>query len=445
MNTQIKNAMEKTLELAKKYGADQADVIVSAGESFSVSAQKGDIDKYKVSGARVLGIRSLKDERVGLSYTEAIDDDSLEIAVKKSLENAEASEKRPHEKIVVENSEGIRESEYKPDETSIDDKIKFALSLEEDVRKKESRVSSVPYNGLSESSSESYYMNSLNTFNYESEYYVSCYTSALIQDGANNSMHYASSIARSIKELDKNYCIEESLEHALQWLEAKSLPTKAYDVVFEVNAFASLFGCFGGIFSGKGAMDKVNPFADRLGQKIMSEEIVLWDRPNYEKAFFHSYFDSEGFEQKDLCLIENGELKTFYHNTATANYLNAESNARAARGAKSALGVSGTTKVFNPGKTAQADLTSGEYLEVLSMQGLHSGSDSYSGEFSFAASGYLCRDGKRVKPVKGVTVSGNFYQMMKNVKIIGDQVHTTHHNDFFAPSLRFEAMSVGGE
>ena len=44
-----------------------------------------------------------------------------------------------------------------------------------------------------------------------------------------------------------------------------------------------------------------------------------------------------------------------------------------------------------------------------------------------------------------MTVSGNFYQMMRDVKIVGDQVHTTHHNDFFAPSLRFEAMSVGGE
>ena len=445
MNQQIKDAMEKTLELAKSNGAEEADVIVSSGESFSVSAQNGDIDKYKVSGARVLGVRTIKDSRVGLAYTEAFDEDSLKVATQKALENALASEQRPYEKIEIESGSHEVPSKYSPDNTSIQDKIDFALTLESEVKAKEPKVSNVPYNGFSESSSESYYLNSKNTFKFESEYYLSCYTSALIQAGSNNSMHYASSLARNMQGLDKNYCVNESIEHALNWLEAKSVPTKKYDIVFDIDAFSSLFGCFGGIFSGKGAMDKVNPFSEKLGKKVMSDQITVWDRPKYDAAFFTSDFDSEGLQQQDLCLISDGLLESFYHNTATANFFNTKSNARAARGAKSALGVAGTTKVFGKGKVNSKDLLAGEYLEVISMQGLHSGADSYSGEFSFAASGYLCRDGKRVTPIKGLTISGNFYKMMEQVQIIGDQVHSTHHKDFFAPKMRFESISVGGE
>lgn len=445
MNTLIKKAMTEAIEKADKFGADQSDVIVSSGESFSVSIQNTDIDKYKVSGSRVLGVRTIKDARVGLAYTEALDSDSIELAIKKALENAEASEPREHETITTKAGESLVESKFKKDPSSTDEKIEFAKTLEADVKKKESRVTNIPYNGLSESESESYYLNSHGTFNFESEYYMSCYTSALIQEGANNSMYYASSIARSLGQLDKAYCVNESVEHALNWLEAKSIPTKTYDVIFDVDAFSSLFGCFGGIFSGKGAMDKVNPFADKIGEQIFSDQLSLWDRPRFKSAFFESHFDSEGLKQEDLCLVGAGELMTFYHNTSSANYFNTKTNARAARGAKSALGVAGTTKCFEAGKTNNSDLFSGEYLEIIQMQGLHSGANSYSGEFSFAASGYLCRDGIRVAPIKGLTISGNFYQMMRNVQMIGDNVVGTKHGDFFAPLMRFESVSVGGE
>lgn len=445
MNAQIKAAMQEAISRASEFGADQSDVVVSSGESFSVSIQDADIDKYKVSGSRVLGIRTIKDSRVGLAYTEDLGFDSIELATKKALQNAEASEPRPYESITIEAGETSVESKYSKDPSTTEEKIDFAKKLESEVRKKESRVTNIPYNGFSESTSESYYMNSLNTFNFESEYYLSCYTSALIQEGSNNSMHYASSIARSLKELDASYCVSESVEHALNWLEAKSIPTKTYDVVFDLDAFSSLFGCFGGIFSGKGAMDKVNPFAEKLGERVLSEEITLWDKPRVDGAFFESHFDSEGLKQEDLCLVGEGNLLSFYHNTSTANYFKTTSNARAARGAKSALGVSGTTKYFEAGKTGTRDLLSGEYLEILSMQGLHSGANSFSGEFSFAASGYLCRDAKRVTPIKGLTVSGNFYKMMKELKIVGDKVISTKHRDFFAPLMRFENVSVGGE
>lgn len=444
MKTELKNTLEKIISFSNEFGADQCDAILSKGESFSLSAQNSEIDKYKVSGAQVIGVRAIKDSKVGISYTESFDEDSLKIAAKSAVENAMNSEVNEFEKINTTEGEFIFESEFKKDNTSTEEKIEFCLRLESEVKARDSRVQSVPYNGLSESESASYYLNSNGVLGYSSEYYQSCYTSALLQEGGESSMHYHGVIGRKLSDLNVDECVSESLTHASEWMKAKPLSTGNYDIIFELDAFSEILGCFSSIFSGKGAMEKTNPFLEKMGKQVAGSGITISDIPKYKEAFFVSHFDSEGIAHKDLTLIENGILKSFYHNSATANYFNVSSTGHASRGAKSALGVGGTTKVISAGKTSESDIVSGEYFEVHSLQGLHSGANSVSGEFSFAASGYLCREGKRVQPVKGVTVSGNFHKMLLDINIIGDSVLSTHDKGFFSPKLRFENMSVAG-
>ncbi|MFT6633199.1 MAG: PmbA protein [Bacteriovoracaceae bacterium] len=444
MKTELKNTLEKIINFSNDFGADQCDAILSKGESFSLSAQNSEIDKYKVSGAQVIGVRAIKDSKVGISYTESFDEESLKIAAKSAVENAINSEVNEFEKINTTEGEFIFESEFQKDTTSTEEKIEFCLKLESEVKARDSRVQSVPYNGLSESESASYYLNSNGVLGYSSEYYQSCYTSALLQEGAESSMHYHGVIGRKLSDLNVDECVTESLTHASEWMKAKPLSTGNYDIIFELDAFSEILGCFSSIFSGKGAMEKTNPFLEKMGKQVAGSGITISDIPKYKEAFFVSHFDSEGIPHKDLTLIENGVLKSFYHNSATANYFKLSSTGHASRGAKSALGVGGTTKVISAGNTSASDIVSGEYFEVHSLQGLHSGANSVSGEFSFAASGYLCREGKRVQPVKGVTVSGNFHKMLLDINIIGDSVLSTHDRGFFSPKLRFENMSVAG-
>ncbi len=445
MKIDFQNTLESSIDKLKKLGADQCDVILSKGNSFSLSAQDGEIDKYKVSGSQVMGVRVIKDHKVGLAYTESLDEEAIEIASKAAIENAINSEVNEFEKI--ENTEGNFHypSEFVKDETTTEEKIDFCLRLEDEVKKRDSRVQSVPYNGLSEVDSARYYLNSNGVFGYSSEYYQSCYTSALLQEAQKSGMHYHSSIGRSLKDLNIESCISESLTHASEWMKAESVSTGHYDIIFDGDAFSEILGCFSNIFSGKGAMEKTNPFAEKLGKEVASSEFTIRDLPKYKDSFFKSHFDSEGYLHHDLTLIENGVLNSFYHNTATANFFKTKTTGHAGRGAKSSLGISGTTKVISEGKTKDSEITNGEYLEVISLQGLHSGANAVSGEFSFAASGYLCQDGKRQKPIKGVTVSGNFHKMLLELKLIGDKIYGTTDNGFFAPKLRFENMSVAGK
>jgi PmbA protein len=139
----------------------------------------------------------------------------------------------------------------------------------------------------------------------------------------------------------------------------------------------------------------------------------------YEASLFKTPFDSEGFDSEDLTLVENGTFKSFWHNSVTAKYFDENNNYRAARGARSSLGVSGTNIIIKEGTESSDSLHNGEYLKIYSMQGLHSGLNFMSGDFSFGASGYLMRGDEIVQAVNGITVAGNFYKMLKEIEGIG--------------------------
>ncbi len=437
----MKEILEKTVSMAKDLGAE-CDVLYSKGNSFSISAQKGDIDKYSVTGSQIIGIRAIKNGRVGISYSESIEDHALEIMVKNAIDNSSFTDENEFETIFSKEGNHIVESILEEDTTSLQEKIDFGLKLESEVYAKDKRVQAVPYNGFSEGKSESYYLNSNNKFCFDSEKSMSCYTSALITDGVENSMNYYGTQARKFSDLDFEKCISESLEHASNWLGAKPVATGSYDIIFHTDELESIFNCFSGIFSAKGAWDKVNPFADKLNNIVAHKEISVVDMPRFKDAFYNYHFDSEGVDRKDLCLLENGELKNFYHNSSTANYFKTQTTGHASRSSKGGLGVSGTNIIFKKG--SEKSPTSGTYIELCSLQGLHSGASAISGEFSFGASGYLCRDGKREKPIKGITVAGNFYKMLKEIECVGDRVFANSSETFFAPIIRFSNMKVAG-
>ena len=84
-----KEVMEKVIELSLANGAQGSDVILSEGKSFSASVQNADLDKYEVSGSKILGVRVIKDQKIGLSFTEDFTADSLEVVVSKAIENSQ--------------------------------------------------------------------------------------------------------------------------------------------------------------------------------------------------------------------------------------------------------------------------------------------------------------------------------------------------------------------
>ncbi len=446
MKTEIFNSLEYIIDLTKNQNA-HADVICTTASNLNLKSDKGIIEEYKVSSGQVFGIRVIKDNKVGLSYSESSSQEALSTMIDQAINNSKIVKEEQFAKIEVEiNNPLIDESSHncQEDNSTIEEKIEKSIYLEQKVLQKSKDVKSAPYNSVNESSSSFYLMNTLGTKCFSKDKSFSCYTSALIDKNNNQSMHYDLSIARKFDELDFDKCIDQSFEHANALLDAGPIKTGNYDVIFTPNCLKDLFSIFSSVFSGKAAMENKNALKDKLGQKIAHSGLTIKDLPQFKQAFAVDLFDSEGNMHQETTLVKDGVLNTFYHNSITSKYFKTNNTFNAGRSPKRNLGVTGTNTVIQLGTDPDNKLKECNYFEVLSMQGGHSGADPISGDFSFGASGYLYTNGVNGCPVKGITISGNFFKLLEEIKMIGNKLNTDDTRSFFAPTILFSNLSIGG-
>ncbi len=445
-NITEREAIQIALESLKKVNAT-GDVIFNKNKTLSISAEKGKLGKYLVAGNQVIGVRSIKENKVGIGYSESL----TPKAIKKMVENT-VNFSLWGDDEVLETIDPLINKELKGEKTvtvedtsTSEEKIALSLDLESAVLKKDNRAKSSPYNGLSQIESKHLVANTSGGYCEETEHYFSCYTSCLAEEGQKKAMHYHSDVALCLSELNFQRVVEESVHHATKLLSAKPITTATYDVIFSPDMLDALFSVFSSLFSGKKAMEGINPWKDKLDKSIAASSLSLMDNPKHSRGFFKFNFDGEGREKKPITIIEKGRLNSLLHNTKTAKYFNTVSTGSAIRGMKSALDVAPYQLVISPGGFSKSELTSGLYLEIIDLSGLHSGANPVSGQFSFGASGYLRQDGETIQPLKEITVSGNFFQLLNDIKMIGNEILVSSDKNFITPLIRFSNVSVAGD
>ena len=397
MTTELSNKMNAVVEKALKKGAERAEIMVNRAQNFSLESNRGEISKYSLSGPESITLRIEKDSHFGASFCENWDEDSIDFMVNQSLEYSELKEKDTYSRIGKDASTKITGDLYDPSKEVVHEtkeKIDFVLEMEKAIRNKGDDVKEVPYNGFGESISETFLVNSEGADCRASDKYFSCYTSALCEDSSSQALFYKSDLSRTFKGLDSEKCINYSYEEAKRILPGGPIPSGEYEVIFDLDEYQSLFGTFSLAFSGKGAMDKVNPFREKLGETVADTNLTIRDLPRFEKGFFKSYFDGEGVPTKDLTLFDQGVFKNFIHNTKTSQYFKQPNTGHASRPSRGVLGVSTHQVVIEPGKVEDEKLKSGKWLQIIRLQGLHSGTDAISGDFSLGAWGLLHYQGE---------------------------------------------------
>lgn len=436
----MKNMMEKVMNQITDQKA-QGDLMFSHSSSLKMSAQKNEIATYNVTSSQILGVRVIKDGKVGLSYTEALDDESLSMMVMQALQNAAVTDPNPNENIMELSGEVSDEFVVSEEEVDISLKTQRALELESKIKLLDSRVTSVPYNGYSEQDYTSYYLSSKGRFTTYRDKSFSITSSAVMEEGRKSSF-YDFHTSHTFKGLKFDKVIETSLFHARNLLQEKSLPTGKYSIRFTEDSLQSIFNCFSNFYSAKASIDQMNPWAHKLGENVISKDLTIVDHPLYERSFRTSKFDSEGVLRKPLTLIENGELKSFYHNSVTANYFKTQTTGHAARGPSAPMGVFGTDLLIQ-GKNVRP--LPDKYLEVIQLAGLHSGANRVTGTFSLAVKGYLWERGERVATIGNVTISGNLMEFLNNVEVVGSELLSSTDESFFSVPLIFHGVSVAGQ
>ena len=419
--------MDRLLAEAKAQDIDPAEVYFSAGSSFSAGAMNGNIDSYKVSTRQGLGLRGMYQGKMGYASTQAFDEEAIRQLIEGVKEGALLREDEGAEEIY----EG--DAEY-PTVVSYDEtlaqvpataKLDAVLAIEKAALESVDTVKQCEGTQLSTMSGEVYLRNSYGLNLQHKDNAFIAYTGAIAKDGDSTSTGMAFKCGRDFAKLDVKKLGEEAAQEAASGLHAEPVPAGNYRMILRYDAMQSLLATFCGIFSAENAQQGLSLLKGREGEKIAADCVTLMDDPLLEGGFDSAPFDGEGVASKTKAVVENGVLKTLLHNRKTAKKQGVASTGNALRpGLSAPITVAPTNFFFKPGDKTLAELEAdmSDGLVITDLSGLHAGANMTSGDFSLLSKGYLLKGGKRVQPVEQITIAGNFYDVLKNIRAIGSDL-----------------------
>jgi PmbA protein len=196
-------------------------------------------------------------------------------------------------------------------------------------------------------------------------------------------------------------------------------PSKRTTVVLDPMVTSQFLGIIGSTLNGESVVKGRSLFAGRLGEEVASPLITLTDDPTDSRAYTATEIDSEGLAARRNVLIKDGVLQMYVHSSYSARRADTKSTGNAVGG-----GVGCMALQLTPGTKSQEELIAGidEGVLIQSVQGLHSGVNPISGDFSTGASGVMIRNGKTAEPIREFTIASTLQRMLLDVQAIGNDV-----------------------
>lgn len=227
-----------------------------------------------------------------------------------------------------------------------------------------------------------------------------------------------------------------------------AVPTKLMPVVFTPRGVAStLIAPLALAFNGKIVFEGVSPLAKKQGEKVFDKRLSLRDDATLPYRIGSRPCDGEGVPSQCTPLIESGVVSSFLYDLQTAALANTQSTGSGNRTGGGLPSPSPSSLLIGEGDVSfddmVADIKEGLVVELLI--GAEQG-NLLSGDFSGnALLAYKVENGEIVGRVKDTMVSGNVYQVLKQLEAVGREarwvggfLRTPH---LYCPSLSVAAKT----
>ena len=440
----IQDALQFTAEEAKRQGADKFDIVAGVSDSSGLSLFEGKVKNTEISSSQGIGIRFFKNDRPGYAYSERLTKEALSQTVKDAAGHAELTD--PLELDLPEKMEprNIDLKQWAPgiEEITLDEMKEFSLKVEAKALAGGESILNVPYLGMGKSSSRTWFLNGSGVSYSESSNSLSAGIGTVAAKGDIHKMGVYSKAGRDFSEFNADYIGEKSVERAMELLEAESIAGGEYPVVLSNRVSGQLFSMFSSPFYAEVIHKGQSRLQGKLGEVVAASNFSLSHEPLRVDLPGSSLFDGEGVPTQSIQVIENGVLNSFLYNLESAKKDKVASNGCASRGYSGKVGTSFANYVVPLGGESLDNLLArhSKCLYVVKLEG-GSGCSSISGEISIGAQGFLYENGKMVKAVDKVTLSTNYFDLLKNIEGLSNEYNDTF-SSYKIPDVLVSQVSV---
>ncbi|MDD5382775.1 MAG: TldD/PmbA family protein [Candidatus Margulisbacteria bacterium] len=433
------------LEKIIKKNIDQAEVYLSSTKTLKIDVHEQKVESIDEIRDQGLGIRVIRDKKLGFAYTSDFDDYVLAETISRAVENAKSSEADGSNLLPgSQANEPLRLFDPKINDTPIEQKIKLALSIEASAYKADQRIKKTDKVTYSDSESEISIANSHGLRgNYRTNSCGAFAEVIAVQNGEMESgmgMNYV----KLFDNLKPEAIGQEAANRALELLNAGLVPTQKLPLVFEPFVASQILEVLATALSSDAVQKGKSLFADKMDKAVGSSLLNIIDNGRLPGGLESSPFDGEGVATQETKLIENGVVRNFLFNFYTANKGGSKSTGNAVRASFKSPPAVGPTNLYiatgsqEPGAIIKS-LTKGLY--ITSLMGIHT-ANPISGDFSFGAAGLIIENGKKGYPVRGVTVAGNLIEMLKGLEAVGSDLRFIAN--IGSPTLLISGLTISG-
>ena len=441
--------VDSLFKKASEAGFSEYEVYYVDRESLGISVYKEEVEKYNLNNSSGLSFRGKLGDRIGYSYTEILDEDAIDMLVKKAKENVSAIENNDIQFIYEGDKEYKKISTYYEalENLAPDKLINIAINMEKEAKKYCDKVESFSGCAISYSSGKYGIINSKGLNLKNKSNLLTAYVVPIVKDGENMYDGCGYVVAKSLDEIDPAKIAKMGVDEALSKIGATSIPAGNYKVIINNEAMVSLLSTFAGIFSGDAVQKGLSLLKGKEGEIIASDIVNLVDDPHLKDGLASVAFDDEGVATVKTYLIQDGKLNTLLHNLKTANKAGVKSTGNGFKASyASPISVSPTNFYIEPGVNSLEEMTKkiDKGLIITDLAGLHSGANSITGDFSLAAKGFYIENGVKTHPVEQITVAGNFFTLLTDIEEVGNDLKFPM-SSVGSPSIMIKELSIAGE
>ncbi len=405
---------------------EQIEAFVGRSFDTSVRVYEGEIEQLQSAQSEGIGIRVIRDGRVGFAYGGVLDEASVAEVLAEARDNVTFGTPDEWAGLAAPDGVAVPELDLWSDDLAgyaTDDKVALAMQLEAETLARDPRVR-VEQSEYSDAMGEAAVATSTGIRAAGRE--CGCYVvvSTLATEGDETQTGFAFSVGRTPDLLDISKAAGEGAARATRLLGATKPGSKRVTVVFDPYVTAQFLSVLSAALNGEAVLKGRSLFANRVGESVASPVLTLIDDATNPLAFSATTVDGEGLATRRTPLVEAGVLQGFLQSSYSGRRSGTASTGNAVRGFKSTPSCGAMALQLAPGLRSQAELVAGIDDGVLidHVAGIHSGVNPVSGDFSTGASGLLISGGALGAPVREFTIASTIQKMLHDVAEVGADV-----------------------
>jgi len=446
---QEKETIFNIISSSKKRAIKDIEIYFERSRVTKLSIEDSKIQNVRTLEDKGIGIRVYNKGGMGFSYTMATDKDSIKLSAERAIELAKSSNPdkffkslpQPQKLPVV---NGIF------DEKISNLSIREIMNLAEDIICEAKKVNGdVVLSGQIDVVFDKH-IGIVNSRGIDCDCKINA-ISAQVSGKIEKSKEdvgsgFAISLSHSIDDINIIISVgREAAEKAVRGLGARKTKTRRCPVLFSPLATyyltTSLLGkCLAGITNSY----SMSCLSNKIGKKIASEKLTIWDDGTLTGGIASSPFDGEGNPHKPFPVIEKGILKNYLHTSYSANKMNEQNTMSATRSSyKNPPNDTSFTNikiVGTPEKTLKnilKNVDDGIFIDFLY------GIDVLTGTISSAINyGTEIKNGELKNAVSGAMIGTNLLDVLKNIMEISKD--TMNFGGSICPYLLVNDISISG-